>query len=87
MAETVTIASRAPIKLQIRSRPKSPDRPGLEPLPKTHDLAPSRHPEHPGVVGVTRGVDAQIFREWMEDHPEHRGVLWEMPEAGPERGV
>jgi hypothetical protein len=77
MAETVIVASRCPVKLRIHSRPVNPDKPGFG-LVRTVEINGARHPDFVTEAGITHGVDARLFREWMEDHPEHEGVMWEM---------
>ena len=71
----VTVASSSPIGLRIHSRPKNPDKPGLEPPLKMIHIAGNTAPGSINGLGVTRDVDEATLNDWLEDHPEHKGVL------------
>lgn len=46
--------------------------------PKTAIINGNTHPDAVNGVGITRNVDAGLFREWLRQNPQHQDVLFEM---------
>jgi hypothetical protein len=75
--KTLTVASNAPMAIQIHSVDPNADpaKPGL--LDPQHVTVIHGHRHHSAVngMGLTHNVDAETFDQWMAAHPEHKDVL------------
>lgn len=66
MPETVTIASRLPVAIRIADPNPDPEKPGEAPPARSAVINGARHPGSVGEAGITRGVDADLWRKWLE---------------------
>ncbi len=77
MTDTVTVASRAPMAIQIQE--PLPDefreKPGEAPLLRSATLNGSNHPGAKGGVGFTHGVEAEVFDLWHKAQVKAKSAL------------
>lgn len=66
MAETVNVASRVHTAISISRPVTDTDKPGLVQPSPVFVLAGANHPAARNGVGITRGVDAEVFRSWLQ---------------------
>jgi hypothetical protein len=82
--KTITVASNAHTAIRIHSIDPAadPEKPGAAGEP-AHVIVihGNRHADAAGGVGLTHGVDAETFDQWMAAHPEHQGIMTPMSEA------
>ena len=80
MTDTVTVASRAPMAIQIQE--PLPDefreKPGLAPILRTATLNGANHPSARGGAGFTHGVSAEVFKLWHEGQVKAKSALAEL---------
>jgi hypothetical protein len=80
---TITVGSSAATAIFIHSIDPNadPEKPGLHTPERTAVIAGNRAPTAVNGLGLTHGVDAEMFDQWMAVHPEFKGILIPMSEA------
>ena len=77
--ELITVASSAPMAMLIHDvlPNPDPDKPGI----RSDDsivINGTGHPDAVGGLGITHGVNASWFANWMKAHPHLEGILHPM---------
>lgn len=77
MADTIIIGSRAHTAISIAAPLTDTDKPGLVPVGPSFVIHGANHPDAVNGMGVTRGVDAKVFRAWRKAHEDMQSPLAE----------
>ena len=77
MTDTVTVASRAPMAIQIQEPMPEEyrEKPGEAPLLRGATINGANHSSARGGVGFTHGVSAEVFKLWHEAQIKGRSAL------------
>nr|WP_321986149.1 hypothetical protein [uncultured Lichenicoccus sp.] len=85
MTDHIRVASKAHTAIRIHSRPKDKEHPEQDVPEHEAVINGNTHASAVNGVGITEGVHAETFHQWIEDHPEHKDLLTEVSDDDLEK--